>query len=389
MQQGPLGQQRIGRVETVDAARDDGQAHRLGLRRQGAGEEQHAGVVALDRLARRRAISSSGPTPRRRRPRDGPTAVMWTMVPGSTPSAGSASTSATQSSARAGLTSKRAARKAPEALAEGDRHDAAGTPPARPRAAAGQRVAVADDDHGRRHRCRRERRRHGAPPRRRREPLVDERALAQHALRRGPCRCRRRRARPSSAGARTGRSAAAPAGAPRRRSRAAGSSSTPASHARPTAARAKATSDAASFGWRSVGATAAGGVGACRARPASVRPGPTSSSTRLASARIVSMPSRKRTALRRWRTQYSGSVDVGGGDPRAGEVRDVRDRRRRRTDRATAERAELGEDRLEHRRVGGDVDVDAGGVDVAARPASPPAPRRAPRVPTRRTARRR
>jgi hypothetical protein len=50
-------------------------------------------------------------------------------------------------------------------------------------------------------------------------------------------------------------------------------------------------------------------------------------------------------------------------NPGTGEVRHVGCLRRREANRA-AKRAEFGEDRLEHRRVRGDVDVDARAVDV-------------------------
>ena len=51
VQQRPLREERVGGVEGVDAARHERQPHRLGTRRQRTGEEQHAGVVALDGLA--------------------------------------------------------------------------------------------------------------------------------------------------------------------------------------------------------------------------------------------------------------------------------------------------------------------------------------------------
>ena len=142
-------------------------------RRQGPREEQHAGVVASDRLAvgdevvvapargagdratgrgRWRGRWCRAARRRRRAPRRAPT----------------------QSSARPGLTSKRppgwrrkrspsttdtTRRRAAEASGEGG----------------GQRMAVADDHDGRRHRSLGERGGDRAAPRRRGEPVVDER----------------------------------------------------------------------------------------------------------------------------------------------------------------------------------------------------------------------
>ena len=69
-------------------------------------------------------------------------------------------------------------------------------------------------------------------------------------------------------------------------------------------------------------------------------------------------PSAKRTVPRRWRTQYSGSVASAVADPGAGQVRDERDLRRREPQ-AAQEGAPLGQDRIEHRRVRGDLDAHA------------------------------
>ncbi len=183
VEQRPLGQQRIGRVEGVDAGRDQRQPHRLGDRREGAREEEHAGVVASDRLAVGDHVVVGGqpePAPTARRPEGG----------GVDDGAGQHAVGGERFDQRhpvigaSRVDLEAAAGMAEEAIAERDRHDAAAAAEVGGEGG-GQRVAVADDHDGRGHRALGERSGDRTAPGRGGEPVVDEGPLAQHALRRG------------------------------------------------------------------------------------------------------------------------------------------------------------------------------------------------------------
>ena len=83
-------------------------------------------------------------------------------------------------------------------------------------------------------------------------------------------------------------------------------------------------------------------------------------------AAASAMPSAKRTVLRRWRTQYSGSVASSARDPGAGQVRDERDASARESVSAAQERApnsaRIGSSIA---RVRGDLDLHAPRLDLA------------------------